>query len=60
MGYRQYMCECCRRLTDLEYDYKSDQYLCSNCIEEAIEDLGLGLDPIPVDIQFARHAAGYF
>jgi hypothetical protein len=34
-----YMCDCCRRLTDLTYYKRTDQYLCEECLFEAqLED----------------------
>jgi hypothetical protein len=34
-----YMCDCCRRLTDLSYYKRRDQYLCEECLWDAqVED----------------------
>ena len=33
-----YMCDCCRRLTDLTYYRTRDQYLCEECLADAQAD----------------------
>jgi hypothetical protein len=42
--FMQHMCEGCRRLTVLHYCRQSDEYLCEECIECAVEEIELLFD----------------